>query len=40
MEKAADFAFDIGLVTALFKAAREQHLAQQPFLVCDVHAAP
>ena len=40
MEKPADLAFHIGFVAALLKAAREQHLAQQPFFVSDVHGAP
>ena len=37
VQETADFAFDIGFVAALFKAARKQHFAQQPFFVGVVH---
>jgi hypothetical protein len=40
MEEASNLAFHIGFVATLLEAAREQHFAQQPFLVGGIHGAP
>jgi hypothetical protein len=40
VEKAPDFAFYIGFVTAFFKTPRKQHFAQNPFLIRRFHGTP